>query len=100
MQEKPPSPLHICPAARPTPLLSAAGAPERLLGRAQAAAPAHRGQPWHKGHPRVLLAHAASKPAHLQLNERKAHPGVIGFPRNPTGFPRNSGNAQIWYVLQ
>lgn len=42
----------------------------------------------------------ASKNACLQLNKVKAHHRVTGFPRKPKGFPRNSGNTQICYMLQ
>lgn len=72
-------------------------------GAAALGATSGRGEPWAPGAraTHVCCWHdTASKTAHLQLNEIKAHPRVTGFPRNPIGFPRNSGNAQIWYVLQ
>lgn len=106
-----PPPLRICLPARPTPLLRAgimAGALEELLGKAPTGTgdigsrrSCHargniRAKGWGPGTratPVCCWHGTASKTAHLQPNEIKAHPRVIGF-------PRNSGNAQIWYVLQ
>lgn len=107
MLEEPPSPSPHLPSRSPQP-----AAESRDRGWSSGAAPGqspdrrrrHRltaerrqepGAPDTRATPECCWHDTASKTAHLHLNERKAHPRVTGLPRNPTGFPRNSGNADL-----